>query len=442
MSNLSLRNCFSAVYLPWIVLVVLGGHWLYFVSNYSVDVLFHDQWDLYNPMFGESGFFEAFFYQHGPHRQGVGGVLTYYLARGTGFSVIAESYMIASFLVFSAALCLSLKRRLFSAASIWDLSIPLIVLNPVQVGTVIMVPNISHSVLPLFFLFCVGHCWISRNSTVRFAAASAIAALSLFTGFGIFVYIGFAVLFLSDWIMSIRSDWRSDLPFRGFALIVLILAAIIFSTEYRWDPANDEMVFPHEPWSDYVVFVNYMFGRFIFISKVARPYLGMVLLIGSLAVCVYTACRFFLNSKSRVFSIALLALSTSFGFIAMAAIGRVSLGVDGGGSSRYFTLVTPIVVSVYFILSEIVSEQSKRAILLFAGFSLLVGISYVSNTVYADHKLSPVMEGKQRWIESYGELRETAMANVQSDFSIYPDPLAIESRIRFLEDSQLSAFRD
>ena len=60
-----------------------------------------------------------------------------------------------------------------------------------------------------------------------------------------------------------------------------------------------------------------------------------------------------------------------------------------------------------------------------------MGISYVSNTFYADLKLSPVMEGKQRWIEHYEDSKEPAMANVESDFSIYPDPLAIESRIRF-----------
>jgi hypothetical protein len=47
------------------------------ISDYSVNVLFQDQWDFLNPLFdGNAGVVnprvKLFLFQHGPHREGLG----------------------------------------------------------------------------------------------------------------------------------------------------------------------------------------------------------------------------------------------------------------------------------------------------------------------------------------------------------------------------------
>ena len=43
------------------------------IARYSVDVLFGDQWDYLSAFFGhDPSLSELFFWQHGPHREGIG----------------------------------------------------------------------------------------------------------------------------------------------------------------------------------------------------------------------------------------------------------------------------------------------------------------------------------------------------------------------------------
>src|SRR5687767_9566619 len=51
------------------------------VKENAVDLLFEDQWDLLTPLFEDSGAWAAFCLQHGPHRQGLGGLANWFLYR-------------------------------------------------------------------------------------------------------------------------------------------------------------------------------------------------------------------------------------------------------------------------------------------------------------------------------------------------------------------------
>jgi hypothetical protein len=62
-----------------------------FVQANAVDLLYEDQWDFLRPLFEGRGPWSCFFYQHGPHRQGLGGLVDWYLFNATGWDVRAEA---------------------------------------------------------------------------------------------------------------------------------------------------------------------------------------------------------------------------------------------------------------------------------------------------------------------------------------------------------------
>ena len=66
-----------------ICLVRLAG----FAKDNAVNLLFEDQWDFLAPLFEGKGPWACFFWQHGPHRQGLGGLIDWFLYRAADWDV-------------------------------------------------------------------------------------------------------------------------------------------------------------------------------------------------------------------------------------------------------------------------------------------------------------------------------------------------------------------
>src|SRR3972149_747925 len=61
-----------------------------FIDHYAVDVLFWDQWAFWGGLFDGSDPWALWRWQHGPHRQGLGGLVVAATAWLTGWNVRAE----------------------------------------------------------------------------------------------------------------------------------------------------------------------------------------------------------------------------------------------------------------------------------------------------------------------------------------------------------------
>jgi len=424
--------------LPWALTAALGIYWLYLVDTYAVDILFADQWNLYSPMFNGEGPLSAFMYQHGPHRQGLGGALSYWLAQTSGFSVIAESYMISLFLIASAVLGIGLKQRLSNQISLSDISIPLIFLNPLQIETVITSPNLSHSILPLFLCLALSHCWITRNARIRCIAAPICATLCLFTGFGVFVYLSFLILFIADWVRMPGLSHDTSQNHRIIAVFILIIPLSLFAYGYRWDPANPDAHFPHYPLTDYLIFLGHLYGRIFYLPSAFRPIIGYIALLIIFSVALYVGLKLIRKQALPIHQIAFLFFSSSLGFSVATALGRVSLGTRGGGSSRYLTFGLLAFAAIYILIITFNSKFSKRLSAAFAAFMI---VSVCSNFPYAHDKLLPKTEGKRHWLAAYRQSKDPVTADAEASFSIYPNSDFIASHLRYLEENRLNAFR-
>ncbi|TVR49676.1 MAG: hypothetical protein EA425_11645 [Puniceicoccaceae bacterium] len=261
----------------------------------------------------------------------------------------------------------------------------------------------------------------------------------MFTGFGFFVFTGALFIYVYDWIFSIWKRNHQDTCWRTFGLAFFCFGSVIFSIEYQWDPANPDVRFPHLPIHDYVVFIHYLFGRLFYLPSPIRPYIGFTILLCLLAVLLRTAIHA-TKDLNAIDSIILLFLATSFGFIIANSFGRVSLGVNTGGSSRYLSLALPAILTLHLILSQSRSCRWKTPRL--AIFLILAALSYASNVFYASDLALSRKAAKESWLEAYRSTENVVQATRDSGYEIYPKPEAIISRLDHLKSHGLSAFRE
>lgn len=129
-----------------LAILALGYNFFSFVSRYSVNVLFFDQWDFLKPFFrGGATLKDLFLLQHGPIREGVGILADKILYSLTRWNVRAESFLIGGCIFAAMLLALLIKTRLFNRLSYSDVLIPLMFLGLVQYETLIGTPNPAYA---------------------------------------------------------------------------------------------------------------------------------------------------------------------------------------------------------------------------------------------------------------------------------------------------------
>ena len=85
--------------LPLAALAALAIRLLLYVRRFAVDILYRDQWDFLEPLFRGAGPWAMFDLQHGPHRQGLGGLLLAWVLPASGWSLRVEAVVSALILV-------------------------------------------------------------------------------------------------------------------------------------------------------------------------------------------------------------------------------------------------------------------------------------------------------------------------------------------------------
>lgn len=91
--------------------MILAWRQHFFVDRNAVNLLYWDQWDFYFPLFHDGSLWDIFNYQHGPHRQGIGFILTSLLAQLSGWNSRWDAFGVSFVLTSAAGLGLQLARR-------------------------------------------------------------------------------------------------------------------------------------------------------------------------------------------------------------------------------------------------------------------------------------------------------------------------------------------
>ncbi len=330
---------------PLIVAVVLIAaltvNWIAAVARFQVNVIAWDQWDFFTPLFSERGWLETFFWQHGPHRQGIGFLVTRVVMAFTAWDARAQSLLGVAVLVVAMLVALAVWRELTGRLRWRDLWLPLAGLSLVAYETVIMVPNVSHSVMPWLLILLTAWAWLRMEGLGRAVSVGGLAVLLLFTGFGLFAGASALGLLLVD--VRLAEKPHRAAAWRTLACSGGIIAAGVwaFAHGYRFDPASAGFSFPHWPLSDYARFAALMLAmRGGFEDENGGAYFaGGVVLALILLALIWSVGQLGRGRAGRQLAVAAWLLGATLAFVIFTAVGRVHLGVTGGMSSRYLVLL-------------------------------------------------------------------------------------------------------
>src|SRR5215813_12566027 len=158
------------------------------ISRYAVNVFFMDQWDFNEAtLFEKHSLWEMFRWQHGPHRQGLGAVLTYWIEPHFRWSSRADAFLAGAIVVLAAAVALYLKYRFFGELRVSDVCIPLIFLTPLQYEAVLITANLTQGPLPLLLLLAYAGAWTISSENLRYALILILNFLAIHTGYCFFL---------------------------------------------------------------------------------------------------------------------------------------------------------------------------------------------------------------------------------------------------------------
>ncbi len=326
-----------------VVIGLLALNWVAAVARFQVEGLYWDQWVFCWPLFQDhTGWLELFLRQHGPHRQGLAFVMTAAVMDWAQWDTRVEGLWIASWLVVAAVMGVAWKRRLTGRFDWVDLWLPLALLSLRQCETVLLVPNLSHSVFPLVLLLAMAWLLAGSMSRWRWIGWAGLGGVALFTGFGIMAWVaaGWLVLLRVVRILWIRKGQSWTGPVGAAALLALALVG--FLQDYRWGLGGEGAEYPHWPLWEYPQFVVRLLVSRMDLAGggVGANVAGWVVLVAAVVALVHASWRLLREEKpTPAWMGAVFLLGAGLAYAGFTATGRIHLGMGAADAPRYVTLI-------------------------------------------------------------------------------------------------------
>jgi hypothetical protein len=453
MGNIKTPTTIQKVFSParttlWILISVSGtliARLFHFALKYSVNILYYDQWAFYAPLFEYKNLWQLFNWQHGPHRQGIGLIVSKILADLTEWNTVADSLAIVVLLSAGMILAYVLKHRLFGSFTLWDLTIPLLFLTLFQYEGIVVVVNLSYGAFPivLIMLYCLALLMKKKGAT-QYTIILVLNFLLIYTGWGLFMGSVSIIFFTMKFYSSLRSG--KDIFITGAAGIIAVISQFLFFTGYRFDPAVSCFDISTSYALQYPVFMGLMlaafFGLHIRIMGALAIPAGLFLLAILIFVLVYHGRRVIKQGihTDQVSLIITILISYSLLFCFVTAIGRVCTGLDLAQVSRYTTLLIPAFLALYFHLATI--KTTRVSILILASY---IGIASLGSLPFG------IIEGiaeqtyiaKLNWKSCYLQSYDIESCNEQTNFMIYPfSNDQFHKELDYLRENRLNLFKE
>jgi hypothetical protein len=419
----------------------LAWRQLCFVNQHAVNVLFFDQWGFYYPLFHGQSWWQTFDRRHGPHREGIGLVLTRILANLSGWNSRWDAFAISLVLIAAALVSLAVLRRCGNRAGFAAmLAVPVLFFNAHQFEGFVGASNLSHGSMPVLLLLVFCLAGFIRDAGIRLLVLSFLTLLLIFTGFGLFGGVLAPMLFLVEGIQAARAGLRR----RALAAVAALGAALgswaLFLRGYQFDPAQADFRFPYEKPLQYPVFVGRMFANFFGWAApgMGPVILGLTLAAALVALCLHHGRRCWNSGIAGNPRSAALFFLTGFEILYCAdtAVGRVMGGAAAPLASRYVTLLIPMGLVIVIELASLrPARVAAWSCVLFAAAiapgCLILRVDEL-NTVNWYHDI------KASWRQEYLATHSQQAADRRAKFGMYPQALTYE--LSFLQKNRLNLF--
>jgi len=419
---------FMAVRLAWLV------------NRYAVDLLYWDEWDLWEGLFHKADVWTLWRLQWGPQRQGLAQWIIAIVAWLSDWNVRAEAFATVFIVLLAVGVGLVMARTLRGRWSLGDCLIPVALLSVSLVAVATVAPNLSHGPLPLLLVMVCAYFAQAKNERTRVIGIAVSLAIGIQTGFTWFLAIVVVPLLLVLLLAAIRSGRPARYHVLGLVLVVASLAVFFYG--FVFEPAVACFRFPDpKPWR-YLGFMGVMVQRVTeFTSKGGRPLgiLGVLLGLGLVLWSGWTTLVTF--GKDRLASSVLVLSAFSLTFAANTAVGRLCLGENAGAAGRYVPYMLPLVIAAYLFVSLWPKFRRVRPAIIIAFFA----IAFVKETVLARSALVEAdhyARIKASFRECY--LGTATLAACSAKWPIHPDPRAtmMQEKLDYLRDHRLGLFRE
>ncbi len=413
--------------------------WFYYIHKYSVNILFQDMWDFYEPFFsGRDSLVNLFTWRHGPHRQGIGFVLTKYIDQVSQWNTRWLAFTIGVLMLGTSLLYLRLKKLLFQNLGYFDILVIFIMLSPVQYGLFANTPNISHGAAPAMLLALFGLAWFIKNRFLRYTIVLILNFLLIYSAFGLLMGGVTPIILLLDlWFYRKQPKMRGII---GIALLISLLSLASFFMDYTFESANSSFKFPHDKPFEYLEYILEMMSR----ALGGGHWAGLLAIVGALWVGQHHLGRMMRSSLSEqqyvLSKVIVSMIMFSLVFMLVTSIGRVSLGLSGARSSRYTTYVLPAVLALYFHLCS-------RKVSTYQAIAPILLVFMVVKTTFIHYEVGMMKKYKKdklEWKEIYLETGSIEKASAGRVMGIYPEAVAqkewLQKRLDFLEQNNLNLF--
>lgn len=417
------------------------------VGSLAVSVPYWDQWDFLGGLFEGHNGLELFLWQHGPHRQGLGGLAYALLYPATRWSARAEAFVAWAAIAAAAALALRLKLALSGRLGPADLLVGLAFFSASSFELFVGAQNLAHGPFPLLLVTLAALLARSIADGRRLLCLALAGVAALFTGFGLVLLPPLAVALALD----LANGWRRREPVRALAgaLALLAAGAALFLRGYRWLPASDCLERGGLALGELATFLGAMSGNAWGVYEYgARAWVDLRLALGFVLFALVAAAALRAAAglwreepaeRGRWRAIFLLA-GFSVGFALLTATGRSCLGTDSALASRYTLYAVPGMIGLYLWADGF--ERGRRRVAL-ALLLLVLGVKELRSG--GDVQTARDLHArKQEWVTCFRNRGDLDRCDRKSQLEIYPaerrEASQIEAKLRFLRERELSLF--
>lgn len=411
------------------------------VNRYAVNVLYWDQWAYYDVLFQNRGWWSTFNFQVGPHRMGMGFVVTRILAHLSGWDSRWDAFGVSFTLILAAGLAWKLALRCGVRAGLSLIAIPLLFFNRHEYAAFSETANISHGAMPLLLimLFCLA--WFLRRPGWRITVLAALTFLLIFTGFGLFIGVIAPMLLGLEGLQALRSGDRSRCVWAMLAILVISAGWLLFLRNYIYTAAIPNFRFPYERPHEYFLFMAIMLANFLGVAHAGALVLwvGAVFAGAVLAVLAVYGRRIVRRgvAEEPVNTVIFALAAFEVAYLINTAIGRVMLGLDEAPiASRYVILMIPGGLAVFLALAT--CARPKLARRLSVAFALLLIPATAFLRTSEQNALDGFSTGRRNWKEACLRTHSESEASKVSHFDVFPFP--VSDKLMFLETRHLNLF--
>ncbi len=430
------------------VSVILAARLFLLVSRNAVNIFYNDQWDFYDAtLFQKHPLWEIFRWQYGPHRLGLGPLISKLLEPYFRWNSRGEAFLATAIVAAAAVAALYLKTRLWGRLRWFDLAIPLIFFTPAQFESLWITPNLAHGPLPLLLivLYCLA---LTCESTVtRYTLALILNFVAIYTGFGLLIGFITPLWLLLDYYSRREARQSANWLLVGLAISLASLGS--FFVGYRLDP--DAQCFSLQPHgvARYLNFAMLMLAHFLG-ARSSRPFvwglLGGALLAAMLLVVASFGRRF---SKRRSYADGNLipAVLAGYGliFCATTAYGRACFGPYVAFSSRYTEYVELGMLGLYLyalglhapgFLGPWARKVLPGLLLVF----LTMGAGAVQREDLSDMRY--YYSAKESWRKCYLKTEDIRGCDQAVQFTIYPvaERTGLKEKLEYLKRTKQNLY--